>query len=205
MSRICIINICYNMLLCLASQCIEHQHIKLNGSLSLSVSVPFGVPQGSVLGPLLFVLYTTPLSSVINSFHIPHHLYADASQLYASFSANDSADSLSNLQACLDSIQKWMLSNKLKLNPDKTEFLLIGHEQQRKKYMSQFPLSLMGVETNPSKSAKNLGVTLILIRISSSDLIFLRYAGHVSTRYVTSAVFVATLAWKIQRLWQIPW
>lgn len=137
----------------------RHQQIKLNGSLSPSVSVPFGVPQGSVLGPLLFVLYTTPLSSVINSFHIPHHLYADDSQLYASFSANDSADSLSNLQACLDSIQKWMLSNKLKLNPDKTEFLLIGHEQQRKKYLSQFPLSLMGVETNPSKSANNLGVT----------------------------------------------
>ena len=51
-----------------------------------------------------------------------------------------------------------MLSNKLKLNPGKTEFILIGHEQQRKKFLSQFPVSLMGVDTKPSKSARNLGV-----------------------------------------------
>lgn len=51
-----------------------------------------------------------------------------------------------------------MLSNKLKLNPDKTEFLLIGHEKQRQKYLSQFPISLLGVKTKPSKSARNLGV-----------------------------------------------
>lgn len=66
-----------------------------------------------MLGPLPFVLYTiaTPLSYVINGFHIPHHLYADDSQLYASFSANDSSDSLSNLQPRLELIQRWMRSN----------------------------------------------------------------------------------------------
>jgi hypothetical protein len=51
-----------------------------------------------------------------------------------------------------------MLSNKLKLNPGKTEFILIGHKQQREKYSSQFPVSLMGVDTKPSESARNLGV-----------------------------------------------
>ena len=49
--------------------------------------------------------------------------------------------------------------NKLKLNPGKTEFLLIGHEQQRRKYESLFPVPLMGVDTKPSKSARNLGVS----------------------------------------------
>ena len=48
--------------------------------------------------------------------------------------------------------------NKLKLNPDKTEFLLIGNKRQRSKYLSMFPIELLGVKTNPAKSARNLGV-----------------------------------------------
>lgn len=134
------------------------QQIKLGDTLSPKSALPFGVPQGSVLGPILFTLYTTPLSTVIQSQSISHHLYADDSQLYVSFSSSDSVSSLNSLKCCLDSVLKWMPSNKLKLNPGKTEFLLIGHEQQRKKFVSQFPISLMGVETKPSKSARNLGV-----------------------------------------------
>ena len=51
-----------------------------------------------------------------------------------------------------------MSTNKLKLNPDKTEFLLIGNERQQSKYLSMFPIELLGVKTNPAKSARNLGV-----------------------------------------------
>ena len=134
------------------------QQIKLDDTLSPKVRLPFGVPQGSVLGPILFTLYTTPLSTVIQGQNISHHLYADDSQLYISFSSADSISSLNSLKRCLDSMSTWMLSNKLKLNPGKTEFILIGHEQQRRKFLSQFPVSLMGVDTKPSESARNLGV-----------------------------------------------
>ena len=89
---------------------------------------------------------------------IPHHLYADDSQLYVSFASGDSAAALNGLQSCLASVQSWMSTNKLKLNPDKTEFLLIGNERQRSKYLSMFPIELLGVKTNPAKSARNLGV-----------------------------------------------
>ena len=51
-----------------------------------------------------------------------------------------------------------MSTNKLKLNPDKTEFLLIGNERQRSKYLSMFPIEVLGAETYPAKSARNLGV-----------------------------------------------
>ena len=62
------------------------QRIKLGNCLSSRSDLFFGVPHGSVLGPLLFTLYTTPLSSLVSGHAIPHHLYADDSQLYVSFS-----------------------------------------------------------------------------------------------------------------------
>ena len=60
------------------------QSIKLGNCLSSRSDLSFEVPQGSVLGPLLFALYTTPLSSLVSGHAIPHHLYADDSQLYVS-------------------------------------------------------------------------------------------------------------------------
>ena len=59
-----------------------------------------------------------------------------------------------SIQSCLSSVQ-----NKLKLNPVKTEFLLIENEQQWSRYLSMFPIEVLGVKTYPAKSARNVGVT----------------------------------------------
>ena len=102
------------------------QRIKLDGILSPITWIPVGVPQGSVLGPVLYTLglYTIPLSTVISKGHsILHHLCADDSQLYISFSSDDSLSQLNSLKSCLDSVWNWMLSNKLKVNPSKTVLL----------------------------------------------------------------------------------
>ena len=111
------------------------QRIKLGECLSSKADLKFGVPQGSVLGPLVFTFYTTPLSSMIVEHAIPHHLYADDSQLYVSFASGVSAAALNSLQSCLASVQSWTSTNKMKLNPDKTEFLLIGNGPQWSKYL----------------------------------------------------------------------
>ena len=65
---------------------------------------------------------------------------------------------LNGLQSCLASVKSWMSTNKLKLNPDKMEFLLIGNERQRSKYLSMFPIEVLGVKTYAAESAHNLGV-----------------------------------------------
>ena len=123
------------------------QRIKLDDCLSSKSDLTFWVPQGSVLGALLFTLHTTSLSSLISGHYIAHHLYANDSQLCASFSSRDFAAALNGLQSCLASVQSWMSTNKLKLNPDKTEFLFIGNERQRSKYHSMFLIELFGVKT----------------------------------------------------------
>ena len=80
----------------------------------------------------------------------PHHLYADDSQLYVFFASGDSATALNGLQSSLASVQSWMSTNKLKLTPDKTEFLLIRNERLRSKYLSMFLIELLDVKIIPA-------------------------------------------------------
>ncbi len=100
--------------------------VKVGDKISDPKPLNCGVPQGSVLGPLLFIMYTAPLSGLISGFHnVRHHLYADDTQVYIAITPENASKAVPELQSCLCVIQDWMSANELKLNPDKTEFIAL--------------------------------------------------------------------------------
>ena len=105
------------------------QFVNINGSTSERRVLQFAVPQWSVLGPLLVSLHTSPLSDIASKHELSFHFYADDRQLYVTSetsSLNDLELSKCRLEACVLEIDTWMLLNKLKLNKDKTELLVIS-------------------------------------------------------------------------------
>ena len=135
------------------------QTVLINGIYSQSAHLTCGVPQGSVLGPVLFTLYASPLSTIIESHSLKHHFYADDTQLQDSASPENIQTLLTRTSECYSDVKNWMTNNKLKLNDDKTEAILISTRQK----LSQLPplsLQLCNTTIPISESAKNLGVHL---------------------------------------------
>ena len=132
--------------------------VDINGIKSPPSKLLYGVPQGSILGLVLFILYTTPLSSIISQSSVNHKLYADDTQLFLSFSAEAFSENILLLQNTISNISSWMASNFLSLNPAKTEFLLIGLPAQLSKIHNPTLTISSNTTIQPVSSARNLGI-----------------------------------------------
>ena len=127
---------------------------------SATSTVVYGVPQGSSLGPLLFSLYIAPLSTIVRSFGLMHHQYADDSQIYVSATKNDLPVKAEILERCTADVHAWLLQNGLQLNPQKSDVIQFTVGRGRERADGIDTILISDVRIQPSSIIKSLGVTL---------------------------------------------
>ena len=135
-------------------------NISLSNHCSAVAPVNSGVPQGSVLGPILLTMYIKPLSAIIDSHSIIHHSFADDLRQQMSAPPDRISELLHSKQSCICDVKAWATANMLKLHDNKTKLMLVTSE--RTKHLHNLPTSInIGNAQFPFKqSVKNLGLTL---------------------------------------------
>ena len=128
-------------------------------SCSHKVNLNCGVPQGSVAGPLMFILYSSPIQDIITSYGIKTVLYADDTQLFITFKSEDRAQAITSIEKCIADVKSWATENKLVLNGAKTKLL---HLTSRFVNNNIVPPSVVIGETTITSLplARNLGITM---------------------------------------------
>jgi hypothetical protein len=171
------------------------QCVTLNGLFSESTDLSYGVPQGSVSGPDDFITYTGPISDIVLAHNIDAHFYADDTQLYCSFdprSPTDAASAMKRMELCVHDISTWMKQNKLQLNAEKTELLIITPPRLTGK-ITPPDFKIDECTIAPNSHVRNLGATydtamkfdIHVKKISSSCYAHLRNIGKLRM-YLTS-------------------
>ena len=129
--------------------------------ISTSIQIKYGVPQGSVAGPVEFICYTEELEETISLFSVRHHFYADDAQLLARTTLRTIDTCRQEIEKCVASIHVWCSARRLQLNPDKTELIWFGSRH----FLQQLPpnkstIQVCGVHVKPMNCVRNLGVLL---------------------------------------------
>lgn len=135
------------------------QYVRCAGSTTPPTRVVRGVPQGSVLGPILFVLYVADMVSIAQRFGLQAHLYADDTQVYGSSPPAAIQQLQQRVTMCLAEMTSWLRSHRLQLNAAKTEVLWMAAERQ-KHWIPSSCIYIDGTEVQPVSIVRNLGIYL---------------------------------------------
>ena len=180
------------------------QFVVVDNISSASRVVEYGVPQGSVLGPIIFTLYTAPIGGVIEGFGFRHHQYADDTQLFISFERSNTRNASESVCEITNKVRSRFNENDLQLNPDKSEAILLG-TRQRLKTIDLSSVTVAGSSINTVDKLKSLGVTIDsaltfdqhvknVSRSSYSNIRALRQIRTAMTRDTAKAVAAAIVS-----------
>ena len=138
------------------------QSVVLNNVHSTLCNLKHGVPQGTVLGPVLFTLYTMPLSDVLVDSGCLYHSFADDTQLHRSALPPELSTLSYEVTTCIHKVAGWMEQNKLKMNESKTDLLCVTSKPKLHEASEVLKSGLLisGSNVHFSKTVRNLGVTL---------------------------------------------
>ena len=134
------------------------QIVRISNKLSQLRAISKGVPQGSILGPLLFTIYTSQFVNYIKSCSV--HMYADDTQMYYSFYANDYEAAMQQISTDLTSLSDISSQHLLVLNPSKSAMLLFGKRTDCAYLQNLINIELNGCRLKLFQQAKNLGLIL---------------------------------------------
>ena len=147
--------------------------VRVHGTASSTSTLTCGVPQGSVLGPTLFIMYIAELEQIVMRRGLQSHFYADDTQIYGHCDPDKVAELSSLVSACVDDVSQWMRSSRLQLNSNKSE--AIWFSTRRRKNKRPKDLIRLGVDwISPSDTVRNLGAFL------DSDMSMGAHVSHVT-------------------------
>ena len=133
--------------------------VSVNNILSDQQPLSFGLPQGSLIGPFAYPKYAHPIAPITKIHNVHYHQYADDTQLYIDFDPKDPGPALTALEHCLRDVKSWSIANMLKLNDDKTEFLVVSSKTSQS--LPSIDHIRIGDEcVQPVDSARNIGVVI---------------------------------------------